>query len=167
MSPGPGYSPSSPNAYPATSPYMPQSPFVGATSPFGTSPYATSPFYERGGATSPTYSPTSPALNLTSPGYSPTSPKYSPTSPSFSPTSPRYQPQSPSFSPTSPRYSPTSPSFSPASPRCKPIYKASRSRSIANVFSSLRFTHFSRADVSFVPEILSHITRIACVSEIL
>lgn len=121
MSPaGPGYSPSSPNAYSPTSPYVPQSPFGGATSPFGTSPYATSPFYDRGRApTSPTYSPTSPALNLTSPGYSPTSPRYSPTSPSFSPTSPRYSPQSPSFSPTSPRYSPTSPSFSPASPRCE------------------------------------------------
>ncbi|EGO19737.1 DNA-directed RNA polymerase II, subunit 1 [Serpula lacrymans var. lacrymans S7.9] len=119
MSPaGPGYSPSSPNVYSPTSPYVPQSPFGGATSPFGTSPYATSPFYDRArGPTSPTYSPTSPALNLTSPGYSPTSPRYSPTSPSFSPTSPRYSPQSPSFSPTSPRYSPTSPSFSPASPR--------------------------------------------------
>jgi DNA-directed RNA polymerase II subunit RPB1 len=122
MSPaGPGYSPSSPNAYSPTSPgFVPQSPFGGATSPFGTSPYATSPFYDRArGATSPTYSPTSPGLNLSSPGYSPTSPRYSPTSPSFSPTSPRYSPQSPSFSPTSPRYSPTSPSFSPASPRCK------------------------------------------------
>jgi DNA-directed RNA polymerase II subunit RPB1 len=121
MSPaGPGYSPSSPNAYAPTSPsYAPQSPFASATSPFGTSPYSTSPYYDRSrGATSPTYSPTSPALNLTSPGYSPTSPRYSPTSPSFSPTSPRYSPQSPSFSPTSPRYSPTSPSFSPASPRC-------------------------------------------------
>ncbi|TDL13754.1 beta and beta-prime subunits of DNA dependent RNA-polymerase [Rickenella mellea] len=120
MSPGGGYSPSSPNAYSPTSPYV-QSPFGGATSPFGTSPYATSPFYDRTrSATSPTYSPTSPALNLTSPGYSPTSPRYSPTSPSFSPTSPRYSPQSPSFSPTSPRYSPTSPSFSPASPRYSP-----------------------------------------------
>lgn len=121
MSPaGPGYSPSSPNAYSPTSPsFIPQSPFGGATSPFGTSPYATSPFYNRQGPTSPTYSPTSPALNLTSPGYSPTSPRYSPTSPSFSPTSPRYSPQSPSFSPTSPRYSPTSPSFSPTSPRCE------------------------------------------------
>ncbi|OSX68017.1 hypothetical protein POSPLADRAFT_1177028 [Postia placenta MAD-698-R-SB12] len=119
MSPAaPGYSPSSPNVYSPTSPYVPPSPFNGATSPFGTSPYATSPFYDRGrGPTSPTYSPTSPALNLTSPGYSPTSPRYSPTSPSFSPTSPRYSPQSPSFSPTSPRYSPTSPSFSPTSPR--------------------------------------------------
>ncbi|KAG1775061.1 DNA-directed RNA polymerase II, subunit 1 [Suillus placidus] len=115
---GAGGIPSSPNTYSPTSPYVPQSPFGGATSPFGTSPYATSPFYDRGrGPTSPTYSPTSPALNLTSPGYSPTSPRYSPTSPSFSPTSPRYSPQSPSFSPTSPRYSPTSPSFSPASPR--------------------------------------------------
>ncbi|KAH0590072.1 DNA-directed RNA polymerase II subunit rpb1 [Termitomyces sp. J132] len=123
MSPGgPGYSPSSPNAYSPTSPsFVPQSPYGGATSPFGTSPYATSPFYDRSrGPTSPTYSPTSPALNLTSPGYSPTSPRYSPTSPSFSPTSPRYSPQSPSFSPTSPRYSPTSPSFSPTSPRYSP-----------------------------------------------
>ena len=124
MSPGGpgGYSPSSPNVYAPTSPgFVPQSPFDGATSPFNTSPYATSPFYDRNrrGQTSPTYSPTSPALNLTSPGYSPTSPRYSPTSPSFSPTSPRYSPQSPSFSPTSPRYSPTSPSFSPASPLCK------------------------------------------------
>ena len=128
MSPaGPHYSPSSPNAYSPTSPsFVPQSPFGGATSPFGTSPYATSPFYDRSrGPTSPTYSPTSPALNLTSPGYSPTSPRYSPTSPSFSPTSPRYSPQSPSFSPTSPRYSPTSPSFSPASPRC--MYSSFRS----------------------------------------
>ncbi|KAG5643823.1 DNA-directed RNA polymerase II subunit rpb1 [Asterophora parasitica] len=43
MSPaGPGYSPSSPNAYSPTSPsFVPQSPFAGATSPFGTSPYAT------------------------------------------------------------------------------------------------------------------------------
>lgn len=123
MSPaGPAYSPSSPNAYSPTSPYVPQSPFgAAATSPFATSPYATSPFYDRSrGATSPTYSPTSPALNLTSPGYSPTSPRYSPTSPTFSPTSPRYSPQSPSFSPTSPRYSPTSPSFSPTSPRYSP-----------------------------------------------
>jgi len=129
MSPGgPGYSPSSPNVYSPTSPYVPQSPFGGATSPFGTSPYVTSPFYGQGrGATSPTYSPTSPALNLTSPGYSPTSPRYSPTSPSFSPTSPRYSPQSPSFSPTSPRYSPTSPSFSPASPRYSPTSPAQAS----------------------------------------
>ncbi|KAH9891211.1 beta and beta-prime subunits of DNA dependent RNA-polymerase [Cubamyces lactineus] len=129
MSPAaPGYSPSSPNAYSPTSPYLAQSPFTGATSPMGTSPYATSPFFDRGhGATSPTYSPTSPALNLTSPGYSPTSPRYSPTSPSFSPTSPRYSPQSPSFSPTSPRYSPTSPSFSPASPRYSPTSPAQMS----------------------------------------
>ncbi|KAF8201085.1 beta and beta-prime subunits of DNA dependent RNA-polymerase [Mycena galopus ATCC 62051] len=120
MSPaGPQYSPSSPNMYSPISPgYVPQSPFRGATSPFGTSPYATSPFYDRGGhgPMSPTYSPTSPMI-LPSPGYSPASPRYSPTSPSFFPTSPRYSPQSPSFSPTSPRYSPMSPSFSPASPR--------------------------------------------------
>ena len=116
MSPGPGYTPTSPNAYTPTSPgYVPQSPFGASSSPFGAG--GASPYYR--GATSPTYSPTSPAINMTSPGYSPTSPRYSPTSPSFSPTSPRYSPQSPSFSPTSPRYSPTSPSFSPASPRCK------------------------------------------------
>lgn len=130
MSPAaPGYSPSSPNAYSPTSPYVPPSPYGGATSPFGaTSPYATSPFYDRnaGRPTSPTYSPTSPALHLTSPSYSPTSPQYSPTSPSFSPTSPGYSPQSPSFSPTSPRYSPTSPSFSPTSPRCKHFVPFSR-----------------------------------------
>ena len=126
MSPAPGgYSPSSPNAYSPTSPYVPASPYGGATSPFGaTSPYATSPFYDRnaGRPTSPTYSPTSPAMGLTSPSYSPTSPQYSPTSPSFSPTSPGYSPQSPSFSPTSPRYSPTSPSFSPTSPRCESLF---------------------------------------------
>lgn len=124
MSPGgfpASYSPSSPNAYTPTSPgYVPQSPFVGATSPFQTSPYATSPFYDPSrGATSPTYSPTSPAL-----GFTPTSPHYSPTSPAFSPTSPTYSPQSPSFSPTSPKYSPTSPSFSPASPRYSPTSPA-------------------------------------------
>ena len=86
MSPAaPGYSPSSPNVYSPTSPYVPQSPFAGATSPFSTSPYVTSPFYDRSRApTSPTYSPTSPALNLSSPGYSPTSPWYSPTSPHYS-----------------------------------------------------------------------------------
>ncbi|KAJ2977437.1 hypothetical protein NUW54_g11420 [Trametes sanguinea] len=139
MSPGgPGYSPSSPNAYSPTSPYLAQSPFAGGTSPMGTSPYATSPFYDRShGATSPTYSPTSPALNLTSPGYSPTSPRYSPTSPSFSPTSPRYSPQSPSFSPTSPRYSPTSPSFSPASPR----YSPSQYLTTTTVFCLLTFVY--------------------------
>ena len=80
-------------------------------------------FYNRSrGPPSPTYSTTSPALNLTSPGYSPTSPRYSLTSPSFSPTSPRYSPQSPSFSTTSPRYSATSPSSSPASPRCMYLF---------------------------------------------
>ncbi|KAJ6577080.1 DNA-directed RNA polymerase II, subunit 1 [Mycena sp. CBHHK59/15] len=128
MSPaGPQYSPSSPNMYSPTSPgYVPQSPFGGATSPFGTSPYATSPFYDRGarGPTSPTYSPTSPMI-LPSPGYSPASPRYSPTSPSFSPASPRYSPQSPpSFSPASPRspaqLSPTSPKYSPTSPMASP-----------------------------------------------
>ncbi|KIJ11916.1 hypothetical protein PAXINDRAFT_15247 [Paxillus involutus ATCC 200175] len=41
MSPaGPGYSPSSLNAYSPTSPRVPQLPFGGATPPFGTSPYA-------------------------------------------------------------------------------------------------------------------------------
>ena len=116
----PDYSPSSPNVYSPTSPYVLQYPYSNATSPFsGTSPYMTSPFYNRGAATSPTYSPTSLALNLTSPNYSPTSPRRSPISPSFSPTSPRYSPQSPLFSPPSPQYSLTSLSFSPASPRCE------------------------------------------------
>ncbi|KAF9486606.1 hypothetical protein BDN71DRAFT_1514850 [Pleurotus eryngii] len=94
MSPGgPKYSPSSPNAYSPTSPsFVPQSPFIGATSPFNTSPYNTSPFYDRSrGATSPTYSPTSPALNLTSPSYSPTSPRQS-FSDFATPASPRYSP---------------------------------------------------------------------------
>ncbi|KIY65400.1 DNA-directed RNA polymerase II, subunit 1 [Cylindrobasidium torrendii FP15055 ss-10] len=128
MSPGGGFSPSSPGYSPTSPGFAPQSPFGAATSPFGTSPYSSSPYYDgRGGATSPTYSPTSPAFNPTSPSYSPTSPsysptspRYSPTSPSFSPTSPRYSPTSPSFSPTSPTYSPTSPSFSPTSPRYSP-----------------------------------------------
>ncbi|KAH9994498.1 beta and beta-prime subunits of DNA dependent RNA-polymerase [Russula vinacea] len=150
MSPAaPGYSPSSPNVYSPTSPYVPQSPFAGATSPFSTSPYVTSPFYDRGRApTSPTYSPTSPALNLSSPGYSPTSPRYSPTSPSFSPTSPRYSPHhrlsvpplrdipprvphsvqllraAPALmTPASPKYSPTSPT-SPSSPKYSPTSPA-------------------------------------------
>ncbi|KAF7974929.1 hypothetical protein HWV62_10969 [Athelia sp. TMB] len=173
MSPGgPGYSPSSPNVYSPTSPYVPQSPFGGATSPFGTSPYATSPFYDRtgrGGATSPTYSPTSPALNLTSPGYSPTSPRYSPTSPSFSPTSPRYSPQSPSFSPTSPRYSPTSPSFSPASPRYSPsklpyvtlaISSTNRAATTPFLFS------FACPNISIFAEIFSHLTNFTIVPQI-
>lgn len=124
MSPGGGgYSPSSPNGgYSPTSPFAPTSPYgISATSPYATSPYATSPFFDRNrvAPTSPSYSPTSPSMNLTSPAFSPSSPRYSPTSPSFSPASPRYSPTSPSFSPTSPRYSPTSPSFSPTSPRCK------------------------------------------------
>ncbi|KAF8707772.1 DNA-directed RNA polymerase subunit beta', partial [Rhizoctonia solani] len=113
-----GYSPSSPG-YSPTSPFMPTSPMVAATSPYGASPFgATSPY-----ATSPAYSPTSPNMNLTSPQYSPTSPQYSPTSPTYSPTSPTYSPTSPryystspSFSPASPRYSPTSPRYSPTSP---------------------------------------------------
>ncbi|CEL60015.1 DNA-directed RNA polymerase II subunit A [Rhizoctonia solani AG-1 IB] len=113
-----GYSPSSPG-YSPTSPFMPTSPMVTATSPYGASPFgATSPY-----ATSPAYSPTSPNMNLTSPQYSPTSPQYSPTSPTYSPTSPTYSPTSPryystspSFSPASPRYSPTSPRYSPTSP---------------------------------------------------
>jgi DNA-directed RNA polymerase II subunit RPB1 len=60
MSPAPpsGYSPSSPHMYSPTSPFVPTSPFGGATSPFGgTSPYATSPFFDRRAPTSPTYSP--------------------------------------------------------------------------------------------------------------
>ncbi|KAI0271722.1 RNA polymerase II large subunit [Gloeopeniophorella convolvens] len=173
MSPAaPGYSPSSPNVYSPTSPYVPQSPFAGATSPFSTSPYVTSPFYDRSRApTSPTYSPTSPALNLSSPGYSPTSPRYSPTSPSFSPTSPRYTPQSPSFSPSSPRYSPTSPSFSPASPRYSP------SKSLVHV-SALMTAHrhsslssplnhsFPRGDDAGLAEILAYLTHLAIVPQI-
>ena len=63
MSPAaPGYSPSSLNVYSPTLPYVPQSPFAGATSPFSTSPYVTSSFYDHGHVpTSPTYSPTSPS----------------------------------------------------------------------------------------------------------
>uniref|UniRef100_A0A8H7YB65 DNA-directed RNA polymerase subunit n=2 Tax=Psilocybe TaxID=71950 RepID=A0A8H7YB65_PSICU len=163
MSPGGvGYSPSSPNAYTPTSPsFVPQSPFSGATSPFGTSPYASSPMYDRGrGATSPTYSPTSPALNLTSPGYSPTSPRYSPTSPSFSPTSPRYSPQSPSFSPTSPRYSPASPSFSPASPRYSPISSTlliAFSLPCSNVTILAQIFAYVPYAITFVAEIFTHL----------
>jgi DNA-directed RNA polymerase II subunit RPB1 len=101
----PVYSLSSLNVYSPTSPYVPQSPFTGTTSPFSTSPYVTSPFYDHSHApTSLTYSPMSPALNLSSPECSPTSPWYSPMSPSFSTTSPRYSPLSPSFSPSFPRY---------------------------------------------------------------
>ncbi|KAJ8509443.1 hypothetical protein ONZ45_g8381 [Pleurotus djamor] len=164
MSPGgPMYSPSSPNAYSPTSPsFAPQSPFTSATSPFGTSPYATSPFYDRSrGATSPTYSPTSPALNLTSPGYSPTSPRYSPTSPSFSPTSPRYSPQSPSFSPTSPRYSPTSPSFSPTSPRYSPSMSSFICSYIYSYFHISSFCYsFTSAHVAFLSQIFTHIPQV-------
>ncbi|KAJ2926883.1 hypothetical protein H1R20_g10219, partial [Candolleomyces eurysporus] len=131
MSPGgPGYSPSSPNAYSPTSPsFIPRSPYGAPTSPFA-SAYVTSPFYDRTrGATSPAYSPTSPALNLaTSPTYSPTSPAhYSPTSPTYSPTSPQYSPTSPGLSPTSPaRYSPASPTYSPTSPKYSPTSPGGR-----------------------------------------
>lgn len=130
MSPGGGYSPRSPSGgYSPTSPYAPTSPYgITATSPYATSPFATSPYGGgRAGITSPTYSPTSPMMNLTSPVFSPSSPRYSPTSPNFSPTSPRYSPTSPTFSPASPRYSPTSPNFSPASPRYSPTSPAMHS----------------------------------------
>ncbi|KAG8880570.1 DNA-directed RNA polymerase II subunit rpb1 [Tulasnella sp. 332] len=142
MSPGGmsagGYSPSSPNGgFSPTSPggmYVPTSPAYGriGTSPYGAvSPsYATSPFYDRrAGATSPSYSPTSPGMNLTSPAFSPTSPRYSPASPGYSPTSPHYSPTSPGYSPTSPSFTPTSPGYaggapgihrSPASPKYSP-----------------------------------------------
>ncbi|KAG2023660.1 RNA polymerase II large subunit [Coprinopsis cinerea AmutBmut pab1-1] len=132
MSPGPGYSPSSPNAYSPTSPGMvPRSPYGAPTSPFSNQ-YATSPFYDsRRQATSPTYSPTSPIAGLTSPAYSPTSPGFSPTSPNGyspqspnfgSPASPNYSPASPSYSPASPAgMSPTSPRYSPASPGASPM----------------------------------------------
>jgi len=140
MSPAPPmYSPSSSNVYSPTSPYVPaQSPYQ-ATSPLMTSPYSTSPLSNRSrSATPPTYSPTSPALNLTSqtilpralvtrrpPIILPTSPRYGPQSPSFSPTFIRYSPgpyspASPSLSPTSPRYCLQSPSSSPASTRYPP-----------------------------------------------
>ncbi|KIO00034.1 hypothetical protein M404DRAFT_963887, partial [Pisolithus tinctorius Marx 270] len=96
----PGYSLSSPNAYSPTLPYVPQSPYGGMTSPFGTLVHVTSPFYDRSqGATSPTYFLTSPALNLMSPCYLPTSLQYSPQLPSFSPTSLQYSPTGPSFVP--------------------------------------------------------------------
>ncbi|KAI0075928.1 beta and beta-prime subunits of DNA dependent RNA-polymerase [Panus rudis PR-1116 ss-1] len=172
MSPAaPGYSPSSPNAYSPTSPYVPPSPYGGATSPYATSPYATSPFYDRGARpTSPTYSPTSPALNLTSPSYSPTSPRYSPTSPSFSPTSPRYSPQSPSFSPASPRYSPTSPSFSPASPR----YSPSKWPFFPSLYVLLTYLYlffafqnsFSSPDVTHLAEVLPYFSRLTDITQV-
>ncbi|TEB31016.1 beta and beta-prime subunits of DNA dependent RNA-polymerase [Coprinellus micaceus] len=57
-----------------------------------------SPHLPRPGATSPTYSPNSPAPNVggTSPNYSPMGHRYSPrSSPNYSPTSPRYSPQPP------------------------------------------------------------------------
>ncbi|KAK4052414.1 DNA-directed RNA polymerase II core subunit rpo21 [Microbotryomycetes sp. JL201] len=127
-----GYSPASPYGYSPASPqvYNPKSP--------GGVLGSTSPWVDRG-ATSPSYSPTSPMINFSpaspamqgyspaSPRYSPTSPKFSPTSPAYSPTSPRYSPTSPRYSPTSPRYSPyqpTSPSYSPTSPRYSPTSPA-------------------------------------------
>ena len=114
--------------------------FGGATSLFGTSLYATSPFLDRSrSATSLTYSPTSPALNLTSPGYSPTSPQYSPMSPSILPTSSRYTSQSPSFSPASPRYSPTSPMGLPSMPRPSPHTPLVHSASIGHAKDLGRF----------------------------
>ena len=121
MSPAaPGYSPSSPNAYSPTSPYVPQSPYTSATSPFSTSPYATSPYYDRNrGPTSPTYSPTPHALNLTSLANSHTSSRHSPPSPSSSTTSPRYSPTIPSFGSTFPRCSPMKLSFSLVFPHRK------------------------------------------------
>ncbi|SGY60993.1 BQ5605_C007g04513 [Microbotryum silenes-dioicae] len=130
----PGYSPSSP--FPGYSPvspgYNPRSPggALGGRSPAGYAPQ--SPWVDRlagGGATSPSYSPTSPMINMSpasprfspaSPAWSPSSPSFSPASPSFSPASPSFSPSSPSFSPASPRYSPTSPSFSPSSPKYSP-----------------------------------------------
>ncbi|KAK4057043.1 DNA-directed RNA polymerase II core subunit rpo21 [Microbotryomycetes sp. JL221] len=114
-----GYSPASPFGYSPASPqvYNPKSPGGGMLG-------STSPWVDRG-ATSPSYSPTSPMINFSpaSPamqGYSPTSPRFSPASPSFSPASPRFSPASPSFSPASPRYSPTSPRYSPTSPKYSP-----------------------------------------------
>ncbi|KAI6146777.1 hypothetical protein BKA82DRAFT_145964 [Pisolithus tinctorius] len=90
--------PGSPNAYSPTLPYVPQSPYGGMTSPFGTLVHVTSPFYDISqGATSLTYFLTSPALNLMSPCYLPTSPWYSLQLPSFSPTSLWYSPTGPSF----------------------------------------------------------------------
>ena len=118
VSPGGGYSPSSPSMNISSPAFNPTSPAFGSPA----SPAMATP-------TSPAYSPASPAFNPTggsptSPHYSPTSPNYSPTSPNYSPASPNYSPASPSFSPTSPasgapasnQYSPTSPRYSPTSP---------------------------------------------------
>jgi DNA-directed RNA polymerase II subunit RPB1 len=66
-----GHSPSSPNVYSPTSPYVPQSPFAGAMSPFSTASYVTSLFL----AVLP---PPDISVIL------PTSPHYLPQSPSFS-----------------------------------------------------------------------------------
>jgi DNA-directed RNA polymerase II subunit RPB1 len=120
QSPG-GYSPTSPfntspvsPGYSPSSSYSPSSPSGFATSP-GFSPQ--SPAFQA----SPAYSPTSPSFQATSPSYSPTSPRFSPSSPNYSPSSPNFSPASPAFSPSSPTYSPTSPAiggrqFSPSSP---------------------------------------------------
>ena len=73
------------------------------------------------GGTSPSYSPTSPAVGAMSPSYSPTSPAVGGTSPSHSPTSPAVGAMggtSPSYSPTSPVVTndDISPAYSPSSP---------------------------------------------------
>lgn len=126
MTPNAAFSPSPSEAMsPSWSPGDPQSPGRSPTSPmyFGaTSPnYSpTSPAFEPNYGSSPGYSPTSPVLTPSSPSYQPTSPNYSPTSPNYSPTSPNYSPTSPNYSPTSPNYSPTSPNYSPTSPNYSP-----------------------------------------------
>lgn len=123
---GGGYSPTSPmGAYSPTSPMIDGSRY-GASSPsFSPSSPTFSPTSPmlRGGPTSPA----SPNYSPTSPSYSPTSPsaaKYSPTSPAgnfgASPTSPSYSPASPNYSPTSPNLHATSPQYSPASPGWSP-----------------------------------------------
>lgn len=135
MSPGGGYSPTSPAGYSPTSPFAtsPTSPFQGGASPWvprGAGYGATSPMYS---PTSPGYSPASPEFSPASPSFSPASPSYSPASPAYggSRTSPGYSPASPGYSPTSPmggvtspRFSPTSPQYSPASPAFSPTSPA-------------------------------------------
>lgn len=97
------------------------SPRYSPTSPAYYSPV--SPAYDAGGA-SPKYSPASPAYSPASPAYSPASPAYSPASPAYSPASPAYSPASPAYSPASPAYSPTSPAYSPTSPAYSPTSPA-------------------------------------------
>ena len=143
MSPGMGYSPSSPAGYSPTSPFAASSPAYSPTSPFQGAG-AASPWVPRGGygATSPAYSPSSPQYSPSSPQFSPASPSFSPASPTYSPASPAYgaagrsraspySPASPAYSPTSPlagatspQYSPTSPQYSPTSPRYSPASPA-------------------------------------------